>query len=71
MLCIEIPLFNSVIVIWNNSREIQTIIKLPIKIAKAIIRNSNKYFRVIDINENQNRQIIPEKANLPENVTNV
>ena len=43
-LCIEIPLFNSVIVVWNNSREIQTNIKFLTKIDKAIVNYSHKYF---------------------------
>ena len=45
MLCIKIPLFNSVIVVWNNSREIQTNIKLLTKIDKAIVKYSHKYFQ--------------------------
>ena len=49
MFCIEMPLFNSVIVvwnnsIWNNSREIQTNIKFLKKIDKAIVNYSHKYF---------------------------
>ena len=44
MFCIEMPLFNSVIVVWNNSREIQTNIKFLKKIDKAIVNYSHKYF---------------------------
>ena len=49
MLYIEMPIFNSLIVVWNNSREIQTNIKLLTKIDKAIVKSivkySHKYFQ--------------------------
>ena len=46
MLCIEIPLFISVIVIFDNNRDIQNNIKFPTKIDKAIIKNWQSYCKL-------------------------
>ena len=45
MLYIEMPIFNSLIAVWNNSREIQTNNKFLTKIVTAIVNSSHKYFQ--------------------------
>ena len=45
MLCIEMQIFNSLIVVWNIVRETQTNNKFPTKIDTAILKTSHKYFQ--------------------------
>ena len=46
MPCIEIPLFISVIVFFNNNRDTQNNIKFLTKIDKAIIKNWQSYCKL-------------------------